>query len=98
MSNLDLDLTGIAQRLSRANPGYTRITVEPPKEAGAAIRVIVHTTDAELTKTGGRLSLRDPALPPNARIETVLRFLDHKPGQQRRVRLQPKGDAPDRTG
>lgn len=96
MSDLDLDLTGIAQRLSAENPGYSRITVEPPKDVGAAIRVIVHTTDAELAKTGGRLRLSDPDLPPGARIETVLRFLDHKPGQQRRVRLQRKGDVPER--
>jgi hypothetical protein len=96
MSDLDLNLTAITQRLSRANPGYSRITVEAPKEDGAAIRVIIHTTDAELRKTGGRLTLRDPDLPPGARIETVLRFLDHKPGQQRRVRLQRAGDTPNR--
>ncbi len=92
MDGLDLDLTGISRRLSEKNPEYTRIIVEPASKPGMTLRVVVETTREEMAKTGGRLQLQDQDIPQNARLETVLRFLDQKPGE--RIKVQMKRTPP----
>jgi len=83
----DLDLTGIEQRLRTLNPGYSAIHVQAPTHAGAAVRVIIETTRAELARTGGQLHLTDPAL-DGLKIETTLRFLDQQPHERIKVQLR----------
>lgn len=84
----DLDLTGIADRLRKLNPDLTNIKVEAPHQQGAVVRVIIETTKDELDSVGGRVSLRDPEIPEGTNIETVLRFLDHKPGKKMNVQVR----------
>lgn len=83
----DFDLTGIAQRLRALNPGFSNIRVEPPGKPGAAVRVIIETTRAELAAVQGQLHLTDPEL-TGMRIETALKFLDQKPGEQIKIGLR----------
>src|SRR5688572_14728121 len=82
----DYDLTGIALRLKQLNPGFTNITVEPPGKPGAAVRVVIETTRAELAAVQGQLHLTDPEL-AGVQIETALKFLDQKPGEKIKVGL-----------
>jgi hypothetical protein len=89
----DLNLTDIEARLRALNPGYTALRVEPPRAAGAAVRVLIETTRAEMTATGGKLHLTDPAL-EGLQLETTLRFLDQKPNERIQVQLK-RDDAPD---
>lgn len=91
----DFDLTGIAQRLRQLNPGFTNIRVEPPSRPGAAVRVVIETTRAELAAVQGQLHLTDPEL-TGVRIETALKFLDQKPGEKIRVGL--RRNPPGATG
>jgi hypothetical protein len=82
----DLNLTDIEARLRALNPGYTGLRVEAPRGAGAAVRVLIETTRAEMQATGGKLRLTDPEL-EGLRLETTLRFLDQKPNERIRVNL-----------
>jgi hypothetical protein len=101
----DYDLTGIAQRLKELNPGLTNIKVEPPGRPGAAVRVVIETTRAELAAVQGQLHLTDPEL-AGVQIETALKFLDQKPGEKIKVGLRrnpanpagPGGSKPGRLG
>ena len=88
----DLNLTDIEARLRTLNPGYTALRVEPPRTAGAAIRVLIETTRAEMEVTGGKLRLTDPEL-EGLRLETTLRFLDQRPNERIRVQMT-RDDAP----
>jgi hypothetical protein len=84
----DLDLTGLTQRLRALNPGLTSIRAEPSSKPGADVRVIIETTQAELSAVNGQLNLADPAL-DGMQIETAIKMLDLKPGERRRIGLRP---------
>jgi len=84
----DLDLTGLTQRLRALNPGLTSIRAEPSPKPGADVRVVIETTKAELNAVQGQLNLADPAL-DGMQIETMIRMLDLKPGEKRRLGLRP---------
>lgn len=89
----DLDLTGLTQRLRALNPGLTSIRAEPSSKPGADVRVVIETTQAELSAVNGQLNLADPAL-DGMQIETAIKMLDLKPGERRRLglhRAQPSG-------
>jgi hypothetical protein len=92
----DFNLTDIEARLRALNPGYTALRVEPPRAAGAAVRVLIETTRAEMAATGGQLHLTDPAL-EGLQLETTLRFLDQKPNERIRVELK-RDNTPDTSG
>lgn len=97
-SERDLNLTGIAARLRALNPGFTNVRVEAPRAPGAAVRVIVETTRAELAAVGGQLHLTDPEL-EGLQLETSVRFLDLKPGERMNVQLRPNQPQPrDKKG
>lgn len=87
----DVDLTGLTQRLRVLNPGLRSIQAVPSPKEGADVRVIVETTQAELNAIQGQLNLADPAL-DGMQIETVIRMLDMKPGEKRRVGLRATQD------
>jgi hypothetical protein len=92
----DFNLTDIEARLRALNPGYTALRVEPPRAAGAAVRVLIETTRAEMAATGGKLHLTDPAL-EGLQLETTLRFLDQKPNERIQVQLT-RDTTPDNAG
>jgi hypothetical protein len=85
---IDLDLTGIAQRLNALNPDLGRISVEPSPKPDSLLRVIIETTKEQLQHGGGRLVLKDPALPAGARVETVVRLKGHQADDQVRIALR----------
>lgn len=96
----DLSLTDIEARLRALNPGLPRLRVTPPTTPGAAVRVTIETTRAELATVGGKLNLNDPDL-EGMRLNTTLRFLDQKPGERINVQLRraDSSDAkPSQTG
>lgn len=86
-----IDFDALTRRLQALNPHLTAIRAEPPTQPEAQVRISVETTRAELRHAGGKLRLADPAL-DRLRIETAVRFLDQKPGEQIRLRLQRSTD------
>ena len=82
-----INLGELSKRLRALNPQLTLVRAERPTREDAQVRVYVETTRAELRSAGGKLRLSDPAL-HRLRIETAIRFLDHKPGEQVKVRLR----------
>lgn len=85
----DIDLTGLTERLRVLNPGLRSIRAVPSPKEGADVRVVIETTQAELNAIQGQLNLADPAL-DGMQIETVIRMLDLKPGEKRRLALRPQ--------
>lgn len=83
----DFNLTAIEQRLRALNPGFSGLRVQAPRRPGAAVRVLIETTRAELQAVGGKLQLTDPEL-EGLQLETSVRFLDQKPGERLNVRLK----------
>jgi hypothetical protein len=93
MTERDIDLNGLSARLHEKNPGLTSVRAEATSKADADIRVVVETTRAELAAVDNQLHLTDPDL-EGLQIETMIKFLDHKPGEQLRVGLRKTDTAP----
>lgn len=87
MTERDIDLGGLSARLREKNPGLTAIRAEMTTKPDSDIRVVIETTRAELAVVENQLRLTDPDL-EGLRIETTIRFLDTKPGEQLRVDLR----------